>query len=87
MADEPTITLQIDASPEVRAGVFSDLALMATKGNVTRIDFVLTDGMAEPTGVIASRVFMANEDLVALRDALIHHTQEWVVQEVKPNAE
>ena len=80
---EPII--QVDASPDVRAGVHSDVVTIATKGNVSRLDFVQTDAPGPNPGdlsaVLSARVFMDNVDILALRDLLVRHTSGWTVVE------
>lgn len=91
MAEESQGSIQVDASIETRAGVFSDVVMALTKNGVTRLDFIQTDFPASDNGdtlaVLTSRVFMSNENLLQLRDMLNRHTSTWETREDLPNAE
>lgn len=73
--DEKT-TINIDHDPQTRKGVFADITMARTDGGVTRLDFIQTD-LPIPDGdiqaVLAARVFLRNESIVALRDMLNDH--------------
>ena len=77
------VSIAVEATPEMRAGRFSDVSLIRTNGGSSTIDFVMTDGAADENGVISavlvSRVSMTNESVVALRDMLVRHTSGWIV--------
>ena len=76
------ISLNIDHDPQTRRGCFSDLAMAATNGPNTRLDFISTDIPDENgniRGVLSARVYMSNESLIALRDMLNSHTEGWEV--------
>lgn len=75
--------IDVDAAPEVRRGVYANLVMAATLPNgIVQLNFVGLDNPNENGtmgGVLASRVYMAPPDVVALRDMLIKHTQSWKV--------
>lgn len=82
MAEERQHNIGIDHDPQTRKGAFADFTMVRTKGGVSRIDFIQRDIELEggdEQAVLASRVFMSNEDLLALRDMLVRHTSSWKV--------
>ena len=82
MTEEQQHNINIDHDPQTRKGVYSDFTLVRTKGGVSRLDFVQRDIELEggdEQAVLAARVFMSNEDLLALRDMLVQHTSSWKV--------
>lgn len=82
MADNDQHNINIDHDPQTRKGVFSDFAMVRTKGGTSRLDFVQRDielDGGDEQAVLAARVFMSNEDLLALRDMLVQHTSSWKV--------
>lgn len=85
------LNVMVDAAPEVRAGRFSDLSLIRTNGSVSIIDFALSDNVPDESGnipaVLVSRISMTNEAVVALRDMLVRHTQNWTVAQETADAD
>ena len=78
--DKDDRSMQITADSDIRRGVFADLVFAQTSNQVTRLDFIQIEGEVDDTtlqGVLASRVYMTNESLIALRDMLIRHTKDW----------
>lgn len=75
------ISIALEATPDVRRGVHADVAMVRTNGGQSLIDFVLLDTPPAPdgtvSGLLTSRVFMSNEDLIALRDSLNDYTKDW----------
>lgn len=88
---EPGRMLYIDADLKTRAGVHADVFTARTTNGVTSIDFILTDLPGDDDdslrGVLASRVFINNENLIALRDMLINHTKNWQAPQEDADAE
>lgn len=85
MPDErnSSVNVSIDHDPQTRKGVFSDFVMARTKGGVTRIDFVQLDidlDGGDKQAVLASRVFMSNEDVITLRDMLNDHISKNIVR-------
>lgn len=81
--EERKVTLDIDSDVETRKGVHADIAMLSTKGGTTRIDFLNADIAIDPNSaraVLSSRVYMSNEDVIALRDMLDRHTAAWKVE-------
>ncbi len=78
-----SINLNLDSDPVTRKGVMASIVLASTDGGVTRLDFVNPD-IPEDEGsmraVLSSRVYMSNENLLALRDMLNTHTATWKVE-------
>ncbi len=75
-------SVSIDHDPQTRKGCFSDLAMATTNGPNTRLDFISTDIPGENgniRGLLSARVYMTNENLIALRDMLNSHTEGWEV--------
>lgn len=84
MAEEiiPSVNVRLDQDTQSRKGVFADFVMARTKGGTTRLDFSQLDSEAEDgarKGVMVSRIFMNNEDLISLRDMLNKHTAQWKV--------
>lgn len=80
--EDRQVNISIDSDVETRKGVHSNIVLLTTEGPVTKIDFLNADISVEEDEVraaLSSRVYMSNEDLVALRDMLIRHTASWKV--------
>lgn len=78
--DKDDRSMQITADSDIRRGVFADLVFAQTSNQVTRLDFIQIEGEVDDStlqGVLASRVYMTNESLIALRDMLIRHTKDW----------
>jgi hypothetical protein len=78
--DKDDRSMQITADSDIRRGVFADLVFAQTSNQVTRLDFIQIEGEVDNStlqGVLASRVYMTNESLIALRDMLIRHTKDW----------
>lgn len=78
--DKDDRSMQITADSNIRRGVFADLVFAQTSNQVTRLDFIQIEGEVDDStlqGVLASRVYMTNESLIALRDMLIRHTKDW----------
>lgn len=78
--DKDDRSMQITADFDIRRGVFADLVFAQTSNQVTRLDFIQIEGEVDDStlhGVLASRVYMTNESLIALRDMLIRHTKDW----------
>lgn len=78
--DKEHRSMQISGDPDVRRGVFADLVSAQTPNQVTRLDFIQIEGESDDStlqGVLASRVYMTNESLIALRDMLVRHTKDW----------
>lgn len=78
--DKDDRNMQITADSEMRRGVFADLVFAQTSNQVTRLDFIQIEGEVDNStlqGVLASRIYMTNESLIALRDMLIRHTKDW----------
>ena len=78
--DKDDRSMQITADSDIRRGVFADLVFAQTSNQVTRLDFIQIEGEVDNQtiqGVLASRVYMTNESLIALRDMLIRHTKDW----------
>lgn len=81
--NERKVTINIDSDVETRKGVHADVAMLSTKGGATRIDFLNADITLDDVNVraaLASRVYMNNEDVIALRDMLVSHTADWKVE-------
>lgn len=78
--DKDDRSMQITADSDIRRGVFADLVFAQTSNQVTRLDFIQIEVEVDDStlqGVLASRVYMTNESLIALRDMLIRHTKDW----------
>lgn len=78
-----SINLNLDSDPETRKGVMASIVLASTDGGVTRLDFVnpdIPENEGSVRAVLSSRVYMSNENLLALRDMLNSHTAEWKVE-------
>lgn len=78
--DKEHRSMQITADSDIRRGVFADLVSAQTPNQVTRLDFIQIEGEGDDStlqGVLASRVYMTNESLIALRDMLVRHTKDW----------
>ena len=78
--DKEDRSMQITADSDIRRGVFADLVFAQTSNQVTRLDFIQIEGEVDDStlqGVLASRVYMTNESLIALRNMLIRHTKDW----------
>ena len=70
---EQNISISIDSQPEMRKGAYSNFASLQSNDRETIINFCFLDGQDEKgnmTGVLASRVIMANDQLAELRDAI-----------------
>lgn len=81
--DKEHRSVQITGDSDIRRGVFADLVFAQTPNQVTRLDFVQIEGESDDStlqGVLASRVYMTNESLIALRDMLVRHTKDWKVE-------
>lgn len=81
---ETTAEITIDASPEMRRGTYANLAFaMTTPNHMTQLNFVDTDRVSTNggvSGILAARVYMTPQDIIALRDMLIKHTESWKVE-------
>lgn len=78
--DKEDRSMQITGDSDVRRGVFADLVFAQTSNQVTKLDFIQIEGEVDDStlqGVLASRIYMTNESLIALRDMLIRHTKDW----------
>lgn len=88
--DEKQTAIRVDATPEMRRGVQADIITAATNGSTTRLDFILTDGgdpaSGDALGVLSARVFLDNANVLALRDMLIRHTENWTAVEAPADA-
>lgn len=67
----------IDSDVTTRKGAFSNFAMISTTGDVSRVDFLLTDIDSEESSraVLSARVFMEPRDLLFLRDAIDAHLE------------
>ena len=67
------VSISIESQLEMRKGVYSNFASLQSNSRETIINFCFLDGQDENgnmTGVLASRIIMANDQLAELRDAL-----------------
>ena len=83
MQETREFNLNIDHDTATRKGVMSNLVMASTDGAVTRLDFINSDIPGEDgqvRAVLSSRVYMTNENLLALRDMLNDHTKNWKVE-------
>lgn len=67
------VSISIESQLEMRKGVYSNFASLQSNSNETIINFCFLDGQDESgnmTGVLTSRVIMANDQLAGLRDAI-----------------
>ena len=72
MAKE-SIRIAVDSDAETRKGSFADTAMISMKGNTARIDFILMDiqeSAGSAKGVLTDRVFMDENGLRSLKDAV-----------------
>lgn len=76
--------IRLDAEIGTRRGVYADNVMARTIGNNTVLDFINVDVVGdspESSGaVLAARIYMPNEAIVALREMLNAHTSAWTVQ-------
>ena len=73
----------IDHDPQTRKGVHANITIASTNGPVTRLDFISTDlpdDNGTMRGILSARVYMTNENLIALRNMLNDHTEKWTVE-------
>ncbi|GEM_PF-3033507 len=79
-----TNEIAVDASPEMRRGVFANLVMAATlPTGMVQLNFVDVDRPADgdtASGILAARVYLTPQDVMALRDMLIKHTESWKVE-------
>lgn len=84
MSEQRAHSISIDHDPNTRKGSFADFMMVRTKGGVSRLDFIQRDielDGGDEQAVLVSRVFMSNEDILALRDMLVQHTASWKVDD------
>ncbi len=77
------INLNLDSDTETRKGVMASIVLASTDGGVTRLDFVnpdIPDNDGSVRAVLSSRVYMSNENLLALRDMLNAHISQNILR-------
>ncbi len=77
---ENSVSLNLDSDVETRKGVVAGLVMASTDGTMTRLDFINPDIPTDDGGiraVLSARVYLTNDNLVALRDMLINHTSRW----------
>lgn len=77
---ENSVSLNLDSDVETRKGVMAGLVMASTEGAMTRLDFINPDIQADDgtiRAVLSARVYLTNDNLVALRDMLVDHISKW----------
>lgn len=83
-ASNQKLNVNVDSDVSTRKGVHADIVIAETNGADTRLDFVLLERSGGPaagdggvSAVLASRIFMSRDNVIALRDMLNEHTSTW----------